>query len=188
MSKLKLNLIAVGVVVLLTAGFAFGFVVPGVRKLRGQRDRVAAEAAQVRADQRQLGNVSELYESIVELDKTMGDFRARLPEQRSFGDFLNSVSDNLKQAHVEGFSVHPKPAVELDESRLPPPLAIAKGTILLPVRISFDGTLAQVVDFQRRMEALPRLSHVESMKLTNDEDRPGVVRVDLLLITYCRPN
>jgi Tfp pilus assembly protein PilO len=72
--------------------------------------------------------------------------------------------------------------------RLPANLAIAKGTTLLPVSVSFEGTLAQIVDFQRRMETLPRLSLVESMKLTNDETHPGVLRVDLLLLTYCRPS
>ncbi len=38
-----------------------------------------------------------------------------------------------------------------DASRHPPSLAIAKGTTILAVPINFYDTLAQIVDFQRRM-------------------------------------
>lgn len=188
MSRMKMNAIAVGLVVALTAGFAFGFVVPGMRKLHEHRERVAAEAAQVQSEQQRLGAVSELYSSLVDLDKSMSSFRERLPQQRQFGEFLNSVSDNLKKAQIEDFTVQPKPPVSLDEAKLPADLAIAKGTIILPVRITFEGTLVKLMDFQQRMEDLPRLCHVESLKMKNDETRPGIVDVELLLMTFCYPN
>ena len=38
-----------------------------------------------------------------------------------------------------------------------------------------------------RMEELARLSQVESMKVTNDEAHPGHVRVEMMLLTFCRP-
>lgn len=188
MSRMKLNVIAVSVVLLLTSGFAMFFFVPGLRKLKEQRDLVKIESEQTRAEQQRLGNISALYQSIVELDKTMSGARERLPQQRNFGEFLNAVSESLKKSHIEDFTVQPKPPVELDAAKLPAALAIAKGTIILPVRITFEGTLAQLVDFQGRIEKLPRLSHVESLKLTNDESHPGVVQVEFLLLTFSHPS
>lgn len=185
MSRMKLNVLAFGIVVVLTAGFAFGIALPGSKKLRAQRDQIASETVQVKAEQERLGNIGELYASIVELDKAMSHFRERLPQQQNFGEFLNSVSENLKAAGVEDFAVQPKPPVALEAARLPSSLAVAGGTLILPVRITFDGTLAQVVEFQRRMDELPRLSQVESLKIVNDEAHPGFVRVEMVLLTFC---
>ncbi|HKQ50605.1 MAG TPA: type 4a pilus biogenesis protein PilO [Phycisphaerae bacterium] len=187
MSRLKLNALVFGIVVILTAGFAFGFAVPGAKKLRQQRDQIASETAQVKAEQERLGNIGELYASIVALDAAMSEFNERLPQHQNFGEFLNSVSENLKASGVEDFAVQPKPPVALDAARLPSSLAVAAGTMILPVRITFDGTLAQLVDFQGRMEALPRLSQVETLKLDNDEAHPGHVRVEMVLLTFCHP-
>lgn len=187
MSRVKLNALAFGIVVVMTAGFAFGFAFPGAKKLREQRDRIASETAMVKAEQERLGNIGELYATIVELDAAMSRFSERLPQQQNFGEFLNSVSENLKAAGVEDFAVQPKPPVALEAAKLPSSLAVAAGTMILPVRITFDGTLAQLVEFQSRMEELPRLSQVESMKLANDEGDPGNVRIEIELQTFCHP-
>ena len=187
MNRVKLNALAFGIVIVLTAGFALGFAMPGAKKLRERRDQIASETAQVKTEQERLGNIGELYASIVELDAAMSQFNERLPQQQNFGEFLNSVSENLKAAGVEDFAVQPKPPVALEAAKLPSSLAVAAGTMILPVRITFDGTLAQLVEFQRRMEELARLSQVESMKLANDESHPGHVRVEMLLLTFCHP-
>jgi Tfp pilus assembly protein PilO len=187
MNRMKLNALAFGIVIVLTAGFMFGFAMPGTRKLREHRTRIDSETAQIKAEQERLGNVGELYASIVELDAAMSRFRERLPQQQNFGEFLNSVSENLKASGVEDFAVQPKPPVALESAKLPPPLAIAAGTTILPVRITFDGPLTQLVEFQRRMEELPRLSQIESMTLANDEANPGHVRIEMVLLTFCLP-
>ncbi|MBN2560683.1 MAG: type 4a pilus biogenesis protein PilO [Phycisphaerae bacterium] len=187
MNFLKMNLIVVTIVVALTAGFVFGLLIPGSRDIEKVRGEVAEEVAAVRADQQRVGNVSELYASIMEMDERMRDFRKRLPADRQFGEFLNDLSENLKKSDINDYVVQPRRALRLDETRLPETLQLAKGTIILPVRLSFETSFTKLFEFLKNVEALPRLFHVEDVKVVNDEVQPGEVRVEILLHTYHYP-
>ena len=188
MSTMKLNLIIVGVVVTLTAGFAAGLLIPGVRDLDQARQEVADKLAVVQTEQQQVGNVSELYSSILQMDVQLTDFRKRLPEDRQFGEFLNDLSENLKRNQIDEYIVQPRPARPLDETKLPADRKLAKDTVILPVSVAFETSFTKLFEFLKSMEAMPRLYHVESLKVVNDEQRPGTVKVELGLQTYHRPS
>lgn len=187
MTAVRLNLVVVGTVVVVTAGFAVGLLIPGLRELDRARAEVTGKVSAVQAQQQQVGNVSELYGTIQEMDRQLADFRTRLPEDRQFGEFLNELSENLKRNQIEEYVVQPRLARFLDESKLPADLALAKGTIVLPVNVSFETSFTRLFDFLKGMQAVPRLHHVESMSVVNDEQQPGLIRVEIELLTYHRP-
>lgn len=187
MSIFKLNLIAVGVVVALTAGFAFGLLVPGVRRLDHTRQNLTQQAAAVETDQQTVGNVSDVYAAILRINEQMADFQKRLPQDRQFGEFLNEISDHLKKSDIQEYSVQPRPARQVEETKLPEELKLAKGTVILPVSLSFETSFTKLFEFLKSLQAMPRLFHVESMSLLNDETQPGRVRVEMVLQTYHRP-
>lgn len=187
MSSTKLNLIAIGTVIFLTAGFGLAVVRPGIREVEEQRKLLSTEVDQVRTQQEAVGNIADLYAEIVELNRRMLNFRQRLPEGREFGEFLNQLAEHLRLAEIENYSVEPRPAMDIDESRLPEELKIVRGTVLLPVRVVFEGRFEAVVDFIRRIEDLPRLTHVEKIEIVNRESRPGRIGVELMIHTYYHP-
>lgn len=184
---MKLNVAVIAVVLGLTSAFSFGLLMPGFAKLKEARAEVAVEAEKTRTEQQQVGDVSKLFASIMELDEQMRDFRSRLPADRDFGDFLRDLSNNLLQAGVENYAVQPRPAREVDPARLPPALAQTQGTTILPVSISFESGFSQVFDFLAKIEAMPRLTHVETISLANNEQSPGDVKVEIMLYTYHHP-
>jgi Tfp pilus assembly protein PilO len=183
-NMLKLNVVVVLLVVVLTIAFALGLVRPGIKDLKACQAEIADKQAALHADQQQLGNVGDLFGSILHLDEAMRDFRVRLPAERRFGEFLNDLSENLEKNRIDDYVVQPKPALELDEGNLPETVKLAAGTTILPVHIAFRGTFAQLFDFLVGLESLSRLSHVESIKVVNDEKRPGSVNVEMTLHTY----
>jgi len=187
MSTRKLNLIVLICGVVLTAGFVFGLLAPGIRESRRRQVSLHEKLREVAAEQQQVGNVSELYASIVELDEKLRGHRRRLPTERQFGAFLSSLSDTLKSVGVDQYVVQPRPEQQLDEARLPDRLKILRGIMILPVRVSFEGTFSQVFDFLKAVEELPRLSQLESMKLVNDQTGAGRLRAEILLHSYHRP-
>ena len=187
MTIMRLNLIVLVTVVVLTGGFVAGLLVPGVKDLRRVRQEVTEQVGAVQAAQGQVGNVSELYASILRTGEQLADFRLHLPEDRQFGEFLNDISENLKRCEIVEYVVQPRPARQLDDSRLTPSFKLAKGTVILPVFVSFETDFGKLFDFLKHMETLPRLFHVESMKLSNNEEQPGLVKVELILQTYHRP-
>jgi Tfp pilus assembly protein PilO len=184
MNMLKLNLAAVAAVAVLAAAFVFGLLRPGMRELRDCQAQIADKQAKVQDDQQQLGNVGDVYASILHLDEAMHNFRVRLPPERRFGEFLNALSENLERCEISDYIVQPRTPLRVDEKKLPESYKLAVGTTILPVTISFHGSFSQVFKFLSDMDALSRLSHVESIKLVNDEQRPGQVSAEIALHTY----
>lgn len=183
----KLNAAVIAIVLGLTSAFSFGLLMPGFAKLKEARAEIAVEADRVRSDQQEVGDVSKLFASIMQLDEEMRDFRSRLPAERDFGDFLRDLSNNLLQAGVENYAVQPRPAREVDPAKLPPALAQTQGTTILPVSVSFESSFQEVFEFLAKIEEMPRLTHVETISLANDEGSPGDVKVEIMLYTYHHP-
>ncbi len=186
MTSLKVNLTVLGVVVVLAAGFGLGLLKPGLKKLDERRAKLAAETEQVHERQAQVGDVGELYAGIVQLEREVRDSRSRLPADRQFGEFLGELSENLKEAGLEEYTVEPKPQKTLGKAQLPDSLDVVDGTTILPVKVAFTGGFDNLIGFLERMEGMVRLSHVESLSLVNDEGRPGRISVELELHTYHR--
>jgi Tfp pilus assembly protein PilO len=187
-NMLKLNIGAALLVIALTAAFVAGLVRPGLKQLSTCQAEITARQAAVRAEQERLGNVGGLYASVLELDEGMRDFRVRLPAERRFGEFLSDLSDNLKKCKIDDYVVQPKPALLVEEGKVPDALKLAGGTAILPVSISFRGSFVQLFDFLTGLESLPRVSHVESIRVVNDEQHPGDVSVEMTLHTYQHPD
>ncbi len=184
MSLLKLNLIAVAVVVILTAAFAFGLLMPGMKELQASQAGIVSKAEEVSTRQEIVGDVSDLYASILALDEEMHDFQEHLPSDRRLGEFLRDVSNNLQACGVTNYIVQPRPALQVEVEKLPAHLKEAAWTTILPVQVSFRSDFGRVFEFIGKMEAIPRLSHVEALSLVNDEQKPGTVQVEMMLHTY----
>lgn len=187
-SILKLNLIVVAVVLAMTAGFVLGLLIPGMEDLEERRAKLAEEVARVQSKQKEVGNVSELYASIVEMDEKTHDFRKRLPAERRFGEFINDVCETLRSCNINDYFPQQKAAKRLDAAKLPASLQRAAGTVILPVSISFETRFTTTFEFLKGVGSLPRLSRVTSLKLVNSENRPGRVSVEMMLDTYHHPD
>ncbi|MEK6644860.1 MAG: type 4a pilus biogenesis protein PilO [Planctomycetota bacterium] len=187
MTLKKLNLIVAGVAIGTTAVFVGALAIPGSKKLTAERTMLKEQLAAVQQEQQALGNVSEVYASLVEMNKKNRDFANKLPVERQFGEYLQSLSDTMNRSGIQEGSVQQKGELQIDETALPTHVKLIKGTGVLPVDVGFDSTFAQLFDFLKGVEALPRMSHVESLKITNDEQNPGRIHADLVLHTYYRP-
>lgn len=187
MNPSKMNMAAVGIVIVLGGAFALFFLRPGVQKLDAARNDAAQQVERVKEKQAALGSVSDLYASILELGRQMMDFRKQLPSDRQFGEFLNYLSESFRRCHIENYVVEPKPALIIEKTSVPEDLTLLAGTTVLPVRIEFQTDFPAMVKFLNRLEKNTRLSHVESIKLVNDEVKPGRVKADMVLHTYFHP-
>jgi len=187
MSAAKMNIAAAVIVVVLTAAFVLGLLTPGVKKLKEARASAAQEVERVKEKQAALGNISELYASTVELGSQLQGFRHRLPRDRQFGEFLSYLSDGFRKCKIINYVVEPRPSMTIVEEGVPDELKLAVGTTVLPVRIEFQTDFPAMVKFLDYLEKNRRLSHVESLKLINDEMKPGRIKADIVVHTYFRP-
>lgn len=183
----KLNLAIVAVVLAATAAFTWGLLLPGTKDLRERREQIAAGLDKIEKTQRAVGDVGSLYASIQSLNAETQNFREQLPEDRRFGQFLNDLSGCLEKSKIADYAIQPLPSRVVIPEQLPEDLKLAKGTVILPVRILFESSFEHVFGFLARMESLKRLCHVENLELANDESRPGHVKIDLELHAYHQP-
>lgn len=188
MSLFRINLIVLVTVLVSTAAFAWGLLLPGLDELRARQRNIELELKRVEQGQKAVGNVSDLYSSIVSLNKEMSNFRKRLPAERKFGEFLNDLSLCLERSKIKDYNIQPKQAREVISEKLPESLKLAAGTTVLPVSVSFEASFSGVFDFLAQVESLERLAHVESMDMVNNERRPGRVKTEIVLHTYHRPD
>jgi len=186
-SMFKLNLVIVAVVLATAAAFTWGLLLPGMEELRERREKISAGLDEIEQTQRAVGDVGALYASIQSLNEKMRNFREQLPADRRFGAFLNDLSGCLEQSKVSDYAIQPMPSMEVVPERLPEDLKLARGTVILPVRVLFDSSFERVFAFLSRMESLKRLYHVENLELVNDESRPGHVRAKMELHAYHQP-
>lgn len=188
MNEVKGNLITVGVVVLLWAGFALGVLLPGRRSLSEKQQRVEATAQRVRSEYSTVVDMSAVFAEILRLEQDNAHYRERIPSERRFGEFLNNLSQCLQTAGIADFVVEPRPEQLWTEQDLPDELKSARGMTLLRVRVTFQGKFDNLFDFLSAVEAIPRLSHVESMTVRNQEEQIGRIDAEIILRTYYKPD
>jgi Tfp pilus assembly protein PilO len=184
----RVNILVVTLAVILSTAFAAGYLIPGMKKLSVCRAEILQRVQVVREEQRSVGNLSELYARNMEMNGRLCNYRHRLPKERQFGEFLKSLSDLLSEAGVTQSSVQQKPELRIDPHALPPHLESARGIGILPVQVNFTGNGEQVHGFFGAVESLPRIAHVESLKMVNDETSPGRVTVEMTIHTYYQPD
>lgn len=187
MSVFRLNVMVVGLVIVSTGAFAWGWLLPGMDDLRDRHDQIATELEALQKQQRSVGDVGSLYQSIVGLSEEMSNFERRLPTKRRIGEFRHDLTQCLEGSGIRYYRPKELPAVEADPQRLPEHLRQAARTVILPIRVSFTSAFSDVFEFLKCVEDLERLSHVESVEMENDEGNPGSVRVQIVLHTFHRP-
>ncbi len=187
MSLLKINLAVLLTVLASTTAFAFGLLLPGLDELHHKERQIESALVKVRAVQSAVGDVSELYSSILDLNEEMCNFRKKLPAEREFGEFLNALAQCLEESGIGDYNVQPRQAETLSAAALPERLMRAAGTTILPVSVSFEARFGDVFDFLGCIESLDRIVHLHSVELANSAENPGWIRADLVLQTYHRP-
>ena len=187
MSTAKMNIVVLLAVLGLTSGFVFGVLVPGFGRLKTKHAEIEAAAAQVKSDQGQVGNIGDIYKSILELDKETSDYRVKLPSDRRFGEFLNSLSDSLKKVQIDDYIVQLRDARRLEAESLPSQLKLAAGTTILAVDVKFETNFETLFELLLVIEKLPRVTQVEKLQLALLDEQSNEIHVDLLLHTYFHP-
>jgi len=184
----KLNVATIAVVLVLSGAFLLGLLAPGLKELSAARAELTRKVDTVAAAQHQANNLTELYQSILELRERQKEHRRRLPADRQIGEFLKDLSENLKKCGIDDYTVQPRRPQILEPAALPAEQQLVAGTTVLRVGVSFVATFPQTFEFLRGMQQQPRLFHVEMLHLAGAADARGRLEVEMVLNTYHRPD
>ena len=113
-----------------------------------------------------------LEEQLEQLQRTVADYQANVPDSRNLGAFLRRIA-NLMDEH------------NLSEQHINPGEEIAKEKLnCVLVNMQCKGKLAQVFEFYKSLRRLDRSVRIEQVELANDDNFSGEVSMTTKAIIY----
>jgi len=185
MTATRLNILFVVIVTALTGGFVLGFLMPGVKELNNSRREVEDAANRTRQAQVTATEEATIYQAIMDLQCELSESRRHVPSERQFGEFLNSISDALREQGVTNYELRPLPEYALPN--LPSAGAFAGKAFVLPVRLNLNCSFKTAFDFLARLTELPRIARVAAIEIEAGDSRSPRVEIRMLIETYYCP-
>jgi len=185
MSPVRLNILFVAIVTVITGAFTAGFVIPGIRELNQCRREVNEAADRTRQAQVTSAEESTVYQAIMDLQCELAESRRHVPSERQFGEFLNSVSESLRDLGVSNYEL--RPLSEYALATTTETAAFAGKAFVLPVRLKISCSFKTTFDFLTRLSEMPRLARVSAIEINAANSRSPRVDVRMLIETYYCP-
>jgi len=132
-------------------------------------ERVSAKEGQTRRD-----SLPVLEDQAYKLAESIGDYEAKIPQQRELGVFLRKIVDLMNAHNLQEQVVTPGGEVKSSELNC------------IPVDIKCKGSVVEMFEFFKGLQNLDRLVRIEQVKLRNDADFSGEVRLETRAIIYYR--
>jgi len=144
-------------------------------------DSRAARTATLKLQQRQaelaekMTRVRQLPELVDQVARLKPEYVAdldRLPSDPRVADFLRQVADTLVAEKIAKREVVPQTE------------RADKGFSEMPVEIKFEAPFAAAFRVLARLEALDRVSRIETLKLTSVPDGKGIMHAELKIVVF----
>ena len=132
----------------------------------------AAERKAVNEEATQDRLLPVLEEQARDLSESIGDYEAKIPLERELGAFLGRITDLMNEHNLKEQVVTPGGEVKSGELNC------------IPVDIQCRGNLAEMFEFFKGLQSLERLVRIEQIKLSNDADFSGEVRLETRAVIY----
>ena len=139
-----------------------------VEQKRAEQSLVIAKAS---AESEQ---VPALKEQLLKLQSAVGNYERQVPGDRNLGGFLHGIADLMNKHNLREQLVQPGKEIEADELNC------------IPVSMQCKGRLKRIFEFYKSLQGLDRLVRIEQVKLTNDSDFSGEVKVQTKAVIYYR--
>ena len=166
------QIVLFGAAVLMVSGFVLFRYLPLRERMATVRQTKAAERKAVNEDATQGRLLPVLEEQARNLSESIGDYDAKIPPERELGAFLGRITDLMNEHSLKEQVVTPGGEVKSGELNC------------IPVDIECRGNLAQMFEFFKGLQSLDRLVRIEQIKLSNDADFSGEVRLETRAVIY----
>ena len=162
---------AAGVMV---GGFVLFRYLPLRNRIEVVNQTKASERRDASEDQARSRLLPVLEEQAGKLTESIGDYDAKIPRQRNLGVFLSSITELMNEHNLGEQMV--TPGLEAKSAELN----------CIPVDIQCKGSITAMFEFFKGLQRLDRLVRIEQVKLTNDSDFSGGVKLETRAVIYYR--
>jgi Tfp pilus assembly protein PilO len=165
---------------LLTAGLAVALLgcfvglvyLPNSRAAQAAARTLQERQAELAERMTQVRQLPELVDRVARMEPEYAANLARIPSEPRVAEFLRQVADTLVAENIAKREVVPQGE------------RAAQGFMEMPVDIRFEAPFAAVYRVLARLEALERVSRVESLRLSSVPDGKGIVHVEMKIVVF----
>lgn len=163
---------------IITAAVVSGFVLcrylPLQKRMKAVRDARSAQALRITKGQAESNQLPALKQQKLVLQQAVGNYDACVPLQRALGEFLQRIAGLMNEHNLGEQDVTPGEEIKSGE------------LTCIPLAIQCKGKLAKIFEFHKRLQSLDRLVRIEQVKLENDSDFNGEVKMQTRAVVYYR--
>jgi len=163
------------VAVAMVSGFVLFRYVPLRKRMKALEQRQAAQKLAITKVSAQSEQLPRLSEQLLELQRATGNYEQQVPMRRELGVFLHRIANLMNEHNLKEQLIEPGKEIQTGELNC------------IPVNMQCKGKLAQVYDFYRRLQELDRLVRIEQVRLVNESDFSGEVKIQTKASIYYRP-
>jgi len=162
----------------IAAAIVGGFVLfryqPLQRRIKAVKDARVAQTLVITKSQAESNQLPSLKQQLLKLQQAVGNYDANVPLQRALGGFLQKIADLMNEHNLGEQVVTPGEEIKSGELNC------------IPLAIQGKGKLAKIFEFYKRLQSLDRLVRIEQVKLENDSDFNGEVKMQTRAVVYYR--
>ena len=163
------------VAVAMVSGFVLFRYVPLQKRRKALEQKQTAQRLVIVKASAQSQQLPRLSEQLLELQRATENYEQQVPTQRELGVFLHRIANLMNKHNLEEQLIQPGKEMQTDELSC------------IPVNMQCKGKLAQVYEFYRRLQGLDRLVRIEQVKLVNESNFSGEVKIQTKAGLYYRP-
>lgn len=160
------------ITVIMIGGFITLRYLPLERRIKDVEQKLAAKNAAIVKLSCADKQLPKLEQQLAELQKSVGNYELKIPESKNLGNFLQRIADLMNRHNLTEQLVKPGREVEADQMNY------------VPVSMQCKGSLAQIFEFCKSLQAFNRLIRIVEVKLENGTNFNGEVRMQTKAVIY----
>ena len=167
------------IVILIAAAMGFGaFIVfryipvsrdmEKINEIREEQNRAIAKGS---SDKEQ---IILFEEQLQRLTQKLSNYENNVPTQKDLGSFLKEIANLMESNNLKDQAIQPLEEVKTDK------------LVCIPVSMEGTGSLAEIYDFCKNLQELDRQIRIRQVKLENEKDFNGNVKMKTEIVIYYR--
>jgi Tfp pilus assembly protein PilO len=173
LQKQQLGVLLIGV--LFVADFVLCGYWPSRRQLATLREKRGSYEQAIQMARLKGAQLQTFRKRLTETGATAVHYGASVPSESSLGVFLSQVSELMTRQRMTNPVVVPGKETQ------------AGDLVCIPVRITGTGSLTEIFEFFKGLQALSRLVRIDDTTLKNDNGYAGTVTMEADVAIYYRP-
>lgn len=163
-----------GLAILLVAAFVFLRYIPSMKKVSTIKTSIANYEMVVAAAAAKAEKMPQMRRQLKGLRETTANYQEQIPAQRELGDFLQQMAELMNEHKLTSQLI--EPSGETSTGKLN----------CIPIVINCTGSLEQLFGFFESLQKLDRLVRISRIRLDNDKDFGGSVKLQADAVVYYR--